>query len=310
MDPTRLKRTSLFDRRSLAQRDAIAQPPAPGASFSDFWGSLPDHLKACDLRSLVAAIQNARSENKPIIWMMGAHPIKVGLNRWLIEAIERGFVSALALNGACFVHDFELALSGSTSEDVAESLIDGSFGMTRETGETLNRWIVEAAKVERGLGESVAQQLAESGYEYSSLSVLAAAWRRQVPVTAHIALGAEVFHHHPEASGEALGKTSLHDFHRLCDLVAEIGEGGVALNVGSAVVLPEVFLKALTVARNIHGPIHNFTTANFDMIQHYRPNQNVVQRPTLGGGKGYAFTGHHEIMLPLFLMALFSEVSS
>ncbi|MFB3788728.1 MAG: hypothetical protein ACE15F_20405 [bacterium] len=305
MDFSQLKRTSIFDRKSLVHAQDTPAPPAAPASFRDFWDALPGHLKVQDLRRLVDAVVQARQKGKPVVFMMGAHSIKVGLSAWIIEALRRKFITALALNGACIVHDFELALAGTTSEDVAESLLDGSFGMTRETGETLNLWIREAADRNRGIGEYLGEKLTASGYPHRHLSLLAAAFETRTPVTVHMALGADVIHHHPEASGAAIGKSSMIDFHRFCDVVSGIGDGGVVVNAGSNVVLPEVFLKALTVARNLCGPIHHFTTANFDMIQHYRPNVNVVQRPILGGGQGFAFTGHHEIMLPLFFMALF-----
>jgi len=309
MDFQRLKRTSIFDRKSLVEVQTISAPPHKPASFLDFWNSLPGYLKARDIQNLMLAISEARQKRKSIVCMMGAHSIKVGLSRWFIEAIQKGFITALAMNGACMVHDFELALAGTTSEDVAESLIDGSFGMTQETGEILNRWICDAASCNQGLGAYVGKQIADSDFPYKNLSLFAAAHTFQIPLTVHLALGTDVIHHHPEASGEALGKTSMADFHRFCEMVGKIGDGGVVLNIGSNVILPEVFLKALTVARNLEGPIHNFTTANFDMIQHYRPNTNVVNRPTLGGGKGFAFTGHHEIMIPLLFMALFESSS-
>ncbi len=305
MDFSKLKRTSLFDRKSLVESQTISLPPKSPVSFLDFFNALPGYLKARDLKTLVIDIQNARSQNKPFVFMMGAHSIKVGLSPWIIQAINDGFITAVAMNGACIVHDFELALAGTTSEDVAESLQDGSFGMTRETGETLNNWIKEAAAKNRGLGSYLGEQLSQSSYPHKHLSILAATYNKSIPLTVHLAVGTDVIHHHPEASGEALGKTSLDDFHTFCDVVSNIGNGGVVMNVGSNVLLPEVFLKALTVARNICGTINNFTTANFDMIQHYRPNQNVVHRPTIGGGTGLAFTGHHEIMLPLLFTALF-----
>ena len=307
MDFSKLKRTSLLKRKSLVRMQDFPDPPASPASFTDFWNALPRFLKADDLRILVHAIHAARAKEKPILFMMGAHSIKVGLSPWIIRAIEKKFITAMAMNGACLVHDFELAFAGNTSEDVAESLLDGSFGMTLETGVTLNQWINEAADADRGLGECVGEKLDQSDFPYKRLSILAAARRHNVPVTVHLALGTDVIHHHPEASGEALGKTSMRDFHTCCEIVAKLGEGGVVLNVGSNVILPEVFLKALTVARNLTGPIHHFTTANLDMIQHYRPNENVVRRPTLGGGKGFCLTGHHEIMLPLLFMALFHD---
>lgn len=310
MDVSRLKRTSLRDRPSLVREDASTRPPGPNPAFDEFWQSLPGHLKVNDLKAIVEAVATARANRKPVIWMMGAHPIKVGLSRWIIQAMDRGIITALVLNGASIVHDFELAFAGTTSEDVAEALVDGSFGMTRETGEWINQWIIDGARDNHGLGASIGNALERSDFAHKELSIFAAAARNSIPVTVHVALGAEVFHHHPEASGEAIGKTSLDDFHSLCETVSHLGDGGVVLNVGSAVILPEVFLKALTVARNITGPIHNFTTANFDMIQHYRPNQNVVQRPVIGGGSGYSITGHHEIMIPLFLTALFSRMDA
>jgi len=307
MDFSKLKRYSIFSRKSLVKAQSIPNPPSAPASFLDFWNALPDYLRARDLKILVQSILEAKKRNKPILFMMGAHSIKVGLSQWLIRALEKGFVTAIAMNGAGVIHDFELAMAGSTSEDVAEALIDGSFGMTEETGATLNRWIIEAANAGRGLGETVGERIAQSDFAHKDLSLLAAAHRLSVPLTVHIAIGTDVIHHHPEASGEALGKTSLFDFRRLCEVAAHLGDGGVVLNVGSNVILPEVFLKALTTARNLAGPIHHFTAANFDMIQHYRPNQNVVQRPIIGGGTGLSFTGHHEIMLPLLFMALFES---
>ncbi|MDP8243786.1 MAG: hypothetical protein P9L94_06875 [Candidatus Hinthialibacter antarcticus] len=304
MDFSKLKRTSLFDRKSLVEEAKTSRPADSPASFQDFWNALPQFLKVNDLRKLVAAIQSAREKKKPIIWMMGAHVIKVGLGPWIIDAIENGFITAVAMNGAGIVHDFELALAGSTSEDVAESLVNGSFGMTEETGKIINEWIVAGAAQNQGLGAAIGQRIAGSDFKHKSLSILAAAHENGVPVTVHVAIGTDVIHHHPEASGEAIGKTSLADFHNLCETVSQLGEGGAAINAGSNVILPEVFLKALTTARNLCGPIHNFTTANFDMVQHYRPNTNVVNRPIIGGGQGFTFTGHHEIMLPLLFTAL------
>jgi len=305
MDFSRLKRASLFDRKSLVQAQSLSFPPESPVSFAAFWNSLPDSLKARDLRRLIEAIREGRKRKKPVVFMMGAHSIKVGLSPWIIRALRRGFITAVAMNGAGVVHDFELALAGTTSEDVAEALQDGSFGMTRETGETLNTWIREAAASDRGLGNYVGERISRSSFPHKDWSILSAAYEVQAPLTVHLAIGTDVIHPHPEASGEALGKTSLADFHTLCEVVSGMGDGGVVLNVGSNVILPEVFLKALTTARNLCGRIQQFTTANFDMIQHYRPNQNVVQRPILGGGTGFTFTGHHEIMLPLLFTALF-----
>lgn len=304
MDFSQLKRISIHARKSLAGMQHHPKPPAAPASFMDFWNALPDFLKARDLKTLARAMLAARDKGKPVLWMMGAHSIKVGLSPWIVRAMREGHIAALAVNGACLVHDFELAYAGSTSEDVAESLVDGSFGMTEETARHLNAWIREAADSNRGLGETVAGRLFDSGFPHRELSLFAAAHELGIPVTVHVAIGCDVIHHHPEASGEAIGKATLADFHQCCEIVSRIGDGGVVLNVGSNVILPEVFLKALTVARNLCGPIHNFTTANLDMIQHYRPNENVVKRPVLGGGTGLSITGHHEITIPLLLTAL------
>ena len=240
MDFSKLKRTSIHERKSLVQKDSVRKPPFTPASFLDFWKALPEQLKVRELRALVDAILRARERGKPILFMMGAHSIKVGLSPWLIEAMQRGFITALALNGACLVHDFELAYAGNTSEDVAESLLDGSFGMTLETGKYLNEWIVQAAEQNQGLGTFISKQLYESGFPYVELSLLAAAWQQKVPVTVHVALGTDVIHHHPEASGAAIGQTSMIDFHSLCETVARLGDGGW-LNVGSNVILPECF---------------------------------------------------------------------
>lgn len=304
MDFSKLKRTSLHNRHSIVDMQEPSQPPISPTSFLDFWNALPPFLKVNDLKALTAAIHNAKQKSKPILFMMGAHPIKTGLSPCIIQAIEKGFITAMAVNGACLVHDFELAYAGKTSEDVAEALIDGSFGMTEETGITINKWFCEAAEANKGIGNYFGEKIANSDYSHKHLSIFAAAYKKKISITVHIALGTDVIHHHPEASGEAIGKTSMIDFHTCCETVSHIGDGGVVINAGSNVILPEVFLKALTVARNLTGKIHNFTTANFDMIQHYRPNQNVVQRPIIGGGKGYTFTGHHEIMLPVLFTAL------
>jgi hypothetical protein len=305
MDLSHLKRYSIFSRKSLVQKQSLRKPPKVNSSFLSFWNALPDSLKSKDLKELVERIQQAKANQKPVLLMMGAHPIKVGLNYWLIEAFRKEIFTALAVNGACLVHDFELALCGNTSEDVAEALDDGSFGMTIETGQTLNQWICEAANENSPLGSFVGEKIFHSGYEYVDLSLFAAlAEKKHVPATVHVGMGTDVFQHHPEADGAAIGKASLRDFHFLTETVSNLGDGGVVINLGSAVLLPEVFLKALTVARNLHGSIKNFYTANFDMIQHYRPNENVVRRPTIAGGKGFSFTGHHEILFPLLIMAL------
>jgi hypothetical protein len=235
---------------------------------------------------------------------LGAHVIKVGLNPVLIDMMNRGWITAVALNGAGIIHDFEIAYGGQTSEDVEAQIKDGQFGMAKETGEILNRTINEAARDGLGLGEAVGRMIARSTFPYKKQSLLAAAWRSAIPVTVHVALGADTIHFHPQANGEALGKTSLQDFRLLCSLIEGLGGGGIYVNVGSAVILPEVFLKAVSVVRNRGKRLEDFSTAVFDFIHHYRPDQNVVRRPLGKKGRGFYFIGHHEIMIPLLAAAL------
>ncbi len=281
----------------------------PGrASFEAFWDSLPRLLASDDLRALVRAIAQARRKKKPVIVMMGAHIVKCGLSPLLIDLMEQEVITALAMNGAVAVHDCEMALFGATSEDVSQGLRDGSFGMARETGEFYNRAAQEATLKKTGLGESLGVLLNRAKGAHLELSLLAAASRSGVPATVHVAIGTDIVHQHPSADGAALGAASFEDFLRFAGEVAKLSPGSVVLNLGSAVIMPEVFLKALTVARNLGHPARGFTTANFDMIQHYRPRVNVVQRPVEGGGKGYALTGHHEIMIPLLAAAVKLEL--
>jgi hypothetical protein len=252
----------------------------------------------------VADLVRARKAGKPIVWGLGAHVIKVGLSPLLIDLMDRGFVTGLALNGAGVVHDFELALAGQTSEDVDEGLGSGVFGMAAETGEGVNRAIVEGDRDGLGLGAAVGRFLDGAGAPHVGVSLLAAAWRRKLPATVHVALGTDIVHMHPACDPAAVGRATHLDFRLLAGQVAEMGGGGAYLNVGSAVLLPEVFLKAVTLARNLGRDLTDFATANLDFIQSYRPNMNVVQRPTKGVGRGYSLTGHHEIMVPLLAAAL------
>jgi hypothetical protein len=263
-------------------------------------------LAADTLRALRDEILRARSRKRPIVWGLGAHVIKVGLSPVLIDLMEQGFATGLALNGAGIVHDFELAVAGKTSEDVEEGLGSGTFGMARETGEELNRAVVEGDGDGLGLGAAVGRHLAERRPRPRHLdtSLLAAAWRLGLPATVHVALGTDIVHVHPACDPAAIGRASHLDFRLLAAEVARLGGGGVYLNVGSAVVLPEVFLKAVTLARNLGHPIEDFATANLDFIQSYRPGVNVVERPVRGTGRGYRLTGHHEIMVPLLAGAL------
>jgi len=299
-----LRTYPLRSRASKVHLSDFARVSGPDDSVARFVQSLPRVLAGGEFRDLLAAMARARRAKKPIIWAMGAHVIKVGLNPVLIDLMANGWISVLALNGAGIVHDFELAYAGATSEDVEGQLKTGRFGMARETGERLNAAIGRAAEEGWGLGEAVGRMIAESSFPFKKWSLLGTAHRLGIPATVHVAVGTDVIHMHPRASGEAIGAASLRDFYLLAALVAKLNRGGVFLNVGSAVILPEVFLKAVSLARNLGRPVEGFTTAVFDFHRHYRPSQNVVLRPPGTKGKGYYFVGHHEIMIPLLAAAL------
>jgi hypothetical protein len=305
----------LSSRISKVNIADFAKPPAANVSISKFMDSLPNFLAADDLCQLLGAVQRARAGKKAILWGIGGHVIKVGLGPVLIDLIERGFLSGIAMNGAALIHDFEIAIVGNTSEDVDAGISSGQFGMARETGEQLNEIAKIAARSGLGYGEAAGQFLTSSTAKarYSSSSVVAAAYRRRIPVTVHLAIGADIPHLHPAADGAALGAATYQDFRLFCALVKSMHPSGVYMNWGSAVLLPEIFLKAVSVVRNLGVPLRPITTANFDFIQHYRPLQNVVKRPTLSAGKrrgieskGYAITGHHELLMPLVAAALVS----
>src|ERR1700686_59877 len=305
----------LSSRKSKVNVADFPKPPAANVSISKFMDSLPNFLAAEDLRQLLTAIQRARSGKKTILWGIGGHVIKVGLGPVLIDLIERGFVSGIAMNGAALIHDFEIAIAGNTSEDVDASIGEGQFGMARETGEQLNEIAKSAVCSGIGYGEAAGQFLTNRNTKarYASSSVLASAYDRRIPVTVHLAIGADIPHMHPAADGAALGAATYQDFRLFCALVKSMHPGGVYMNWGSAVLLPEIFLKAVSVVRNLGIPLRPITTANFDFIQHYRALQNVVKRPTLSAGKGhgveskgYAITGHHELLMPLVAAALAS----
>jgi hypothetical protein len=308
----KLRTYPLANRPNKVNFRQFARPHKAGGSFADFLESLPRILAAEDLRKIRDAILNSRRARKTILWGIGGHVIKVGLGPLLIDLMNRGFVGGIAMNGAALVHDFEIALVGGTSEDVEAVLGDGKFGMAEETSLFLNEAALGAQRSKIGLGEATGKFLASPRLRAKHLesSVLANAYRAKIPVTVHLAIGTDIPHMHRSASGEALGAATHHDFRLFCALVKEMHPGGVYLNWGSAVVLPEVFLKAVTVVRNLGVRLAPITTANFDFIQHYRPTQNVVKRPTSGlrrGGadsKGYALTGHHEILFPLLAAAL------
>jgi len=297
----------LGKRKSKVNVRDFARPLSQGASVRAFLESLPRILAGEDLRTLVDAIIRARRKKRPILWGLGGHVIKVGLAPVLIDLLRRGYVTGIAMNGAALVHDFEIALVGNTSEEVEAVLGRGEFGMAEETGLYLNEIAVGAARSGIGLGEAAGRLLANPRLraKYPDKSVLIAAYRARVAVTVHLAIGTDTPHMHRSADGAALGAATHHDFRLFCALVKQMHPGGVYLNWGSAVVLPEVFLKAVSVARNLGTPLRNITTANFDFIQHYRPMRNVVERPVAGGaGRGFSFTGHHEILLPLLAAAI------
>jgi hypothetical protein len=293
----------LRSRKSKVRSEAFARPHARGGSFAAFLDGLPDILAASDLKAVVQAIAGAHRAGRGVLWGIGAHVIKTGLSPVLIDLMERGFVSAIATNGAAVIHDFEIALVGATSEDVDETLGPGRFGMADETGRLLNAAIADGVAHGLGLGESVGRFLAAKEPQFARLSVLAAAMRLQIPVTVHVAIGTDIIHMHPGASGAAIGEGSLRDFRYFVSNVARL-ERGVYLNCGSAVVLPEVFLKAVALARNRGLPLDGLTTVDLDFVRAYRPQTNVVARPTAGVGTGYSLIGHHEIMIPVLAAAV------
>jgi hypothetical protein len=293
----------LKSRKSKARAEDFGTALPPQATIADFVASLPNILAAADFKAVVRAVADARRTDGGVVWGLGAHVIKTGLGPVLIDLMEGGFVSAIAANGAAIIHDFEIALVGATSEDVDETLGPGRFGMADETGRLLNTAINDGVGAGLGLGQSVVRMLAERSPQYARSSVLAAAGRLGIPVTVHVAIGTDIIHMHPSASGAAIGEGSLRDFRYFVSNVARL-ERGVYLNCGSAVVLPEVFLKAVALARNRGIPLASLTTVNLDFVRHYRAQTNVVTRPTAGSGRGYTLIGHHEIMIPLLVAAL------
>lgn len=303
IDRSKLRPVSARRRTSKVRIAQEATPHAVGGSFSDFLAELPDVLGARDLRLAIDATARASRQDRTILWGLGAHVIKVGLAPLIVDLLQQGLASGVMMNGAGCVHDLELALMGRTSEDVDAALDDGSFGMAKETAERLNRAIGRGAEEGLGMGASVGREILEGRYPHKDRSILAAAARLEIPVTVHSAIGTDIHHMHPGADGAALGATSHRDFETLAGLVATL-RGGVIFNVGSAVILPEVFLKALSLARNLGHPAHGFTAVDMDFIRHYRPRVNVVSRPTRTGGKGISLVGHHEILLPLLVSGI------
>ncbi len=306
LDLSPLRTVALAARGGKVRVESFAKPYRKGAGLAAWLDSLPHILAADDFRALAGALRQARSLGKAIIWGLGGHVVKCGLAPVLIDLMERGYVTAIAMNGSTAIHDFEIAVAGHTSEDVEAVLPDGSFGAAEETGREMNLACADAVRDSIGVGEALGRRLDRiADPRYRDASLLLGAWQRSVPVTVHIAVGADTTHTHPAVDAAAIGAATHHDFRLLCSLVRGLDAGGVYANVGSAVILPEVFLKAVSVVRNLGHPLAGFTTANLDFLQHYRPRVNVVGRPhAQAGGKGIAITGHHELMIPLLAAAL------
>ncbi|NUO39061.1 MAG: hypothetical protein HOQ31_10735 [Gemmatimonadaceae bacterium] len=310
VDLARVRTIPVAVRPNKVNAGDFAQPPGADRSFAAFLRALPDVLVARDFRAVVSAIAAAARRERGVVIMLGGHIVKTGLAPVLIELMRRGIVTHVAMNGSAAIHDYEVARFGATSEDVAAGLKDGTFGMADETGREMNQAFVAGMQAGRGMGEALGVALDEAPtLANPELSLLLAAHRLGIPLSVHAALGAEIIHQHPAANGAAIGDTSHRDFRRLAHSLALLDDGGVVLNLGSAVIMPEVFLKALTIARNVNdGRPQGFTSVDLDMQRHYRPRMNVVQRPTLQSGKGYEITGHHEIMVPLLVWAVIASL--
>ena len=310
VDLTRVRTVPVGNRPAKVDTSLLASVPGSDRSFHAFIDSLPDVLAARDLRFLAEAIANAKKKERGVLLLIGGHVAKVGLGSLVVEWLRRGIVTHVALNGAAAIHDFELAAFGQTSEDVESGLADGTFGMAEETGSAMNLAASQAAGTDLGLGEGLANALSRrKELPGAEASILLGAREAGIPITVHVALGSDVIHQHPTADGAALGATSHRDFKRLAASLSSIHDGGVVINLGSAVMLPEVFLKALSVARNLdQGRPTGFVAADFDMQRHYRPRVNVVERPTKPTGIGIQITGHHEIMFPLLSWAVFDRL--
>jgi hypothetical protein len=309
LDFSKIRTYPLRERANKVDLSAFATPHRAGMSFRDWLAHLPKFLAAADLLAVRDRIVTAVRSGRPVLLMMGAHAIKVGLNPIIVDQMRAGVISAVAFNGAGAIHDFELAYQGGTSEDVQAGLDDGTFGMVEETGRLMNAALEAGVAQGLGAGRALGEAILKAGYPHRDLSILHTGVECGVPVTSHIAIGTDIIHQHPAADGAILGEATHLDFQRLAGVVSQL-EGGVVLNVGSAVIMPEVFLKALTVARNLGHTVSKFTAANLDMIRHYRPSENVVKRPTRLGGEGFSITGHHELMLPLLFAAVREELGA
>lgn len=307
LDFGRIRTYPLRERDNKLQAGNLARPWQKGAGISDLVASLPDVLAASDFRAVVNATVTAYRNRRPVVLLFGGHVIKVGLTPVLVDLMQRGIVNALATNGAGAIHDFELALIGATSEDVQHGLDDGSFGMIDETGRQMNAALADGVQQGIGAGRALGEAILKGPFPHKQLSILHQGVLSHTPVTVHIAIGTDIIHQHPTADGAVLGEATYLDFQKFCAVVAQL-EGGVLINIGSAVLLPEVFLKALTIARNLGHTVENFTTATFDMNRHYRPTENVVRRPTHKGGHGYYLIGHHELLVPLWAAAVLEQL--
>ena len=307
LDFGRIRTYPIKERPNKVHREEIARVWSQGGSFAQFLDSLPKILVGNDFRAIVDATVAAVRNQRPVVVMMGAHPIKCGLNPILIDLLRRGVISAVAFNGAGAIHDFEIAMIGETSEDVQRGLDDGSFGMIDETGKLMNAALADGVKQGIGAGRALGEAIVKGKFLQKELSLLHQGVVSNAPVTVHIAIGTDIIHQHPTTDGSVLGEATYLDFQKFAAVVAKL-EGGVVFNIGSAVIMPEVFLKALTIARNLGNTVDNFTTVNFDMIRHYRPTENVVRRPTHKGGRGYYIVGHHELLVPLWAAAVIEQL--
>ena len=302
LDFDRIRTYPIRERPNKVHRDELARAWKAGGSLAQFIEALPRILVGNDFRAVVDATVGAVRQQRPVLVMMGAHTIKCGLNPIFIDLIKRGVISAMALNGAGAIHDFELAYIGETSEDVQRGLDDGSFGMIDETGRLMNQALATGVTQGIGAGRALGEAIVTGQFRNRELSILHQGVVSKLPVTVHIAIGTDIIHQHPTTDGRVLGEATYLDFQKFAAVVAQL-EGGIVLNIGSAVILPEVFLKALTIARNLGHTVENFTSVTFDMVRHYRPTENVVRRPTHKGGRGYYLIGHHELLVPLWAAA-------
>jgi deoxyhypusine synthase len=309
LDLSGIKRVRLAQRKSKVHEEVCAKPWKAGGSFCEFRDSLPHLLAAQSLREVTLTLAEARHQGRVLLWGMGAHVIKAGLSPILIDLMDRGWITGLATHGAGSIHDLEMALVGHTSEEVGEALQEGTFGMAEETAEIIGSALQEGLAQGWGYGKALGMKLLEIKPPHLDRSLLAAAAQREIPLTVHVAIGTDIVHMHPSCSGETLGAASHQDFRLFSALVCDL-QGGAYINLGSAVILPEVFLKALALAQNLGHDLNSFTTLNMDFLSHYRPEQNVIRRPALLGAKAFSLLGHHEIMIPLLAAALIEEIGS